>query len=163
VAKITRKGQEEMVGFALIIIIVAVILMVFLGFYLSKSNNQSVHSYEAESFVQSAIQSSTECQNYNWGYFSVKDLIFMCQSTAPCNQEESCAVLNSTLSEELSHSWSVGSGGSIKGYSFNITSDNGDIISIQAGNITSNSEGSSQEIPNGNTGVSVDVIFNVYY
>ena len=161
-AKITRKGQEEMVGFALIIIIVAVILMVFLGFYLSKSNNQSVHSYEAESFVQSAIQSSTECQNYNWGYFSVKDLIFMCQSNASCNQEEkSCEVLNSTLSEELNNSWNVGPGSSIKGYSLNITSSTGDLISIQAGNITSNSEGSSQDFSK--NGATISIIFNGYY
>lgn len=159
-----KKGQEEMVGFALIIIIVAVILMVFLGFYLSKPSNQSVHSYEAESFVQSSIQYSTTCQNYNWGYFSVKDLIFMCQTGTTCNKDEdACSVLNSTLSEELSHGWKIGPGSSIKGYSFNITSDSGNIMSIQAGNITGNSEGSSQDIPNGNVGVTVNVAFNVYY
>ena len=157
-----KKAQEEMVGFALIVIIVAVVLLVFLGFYLAKSNNQSVQSYEAESFVQSMIQSSSPCQN-NFGYVSVQSLIFMCSSNTQCmDGENSCAVLNSTVNGILSNSWAVGQGSSIKGYSLNITSSNSNVFSETAGNITSNSEGTSQELPSSN-GISVEIVFNGYY
>ena len=112
-----KKGQEEMVGFALIIIIVSVILLVFLGFFLTKNNSQSVQSYEAESFVQSMLQYRSQCQNY-YGYISVKDLIFMCDSDTLCNAgQDSCEILNSTLNGILSNSWTVGQGSPIKGYS----------------------------------------------
>lgn len=158
-----KKAQEEMVGFALIIIIVSVILLVFLGFFLTRPNNQSIQSYEAESFVQSMLQYSSQCQNGYYGYISVQDLIFMCSSETPCNDnEDSCAVLNSTLTEILSHSWTIGQGGVIKGYVLNITSSNGEIFSISAGNITSNSEGASQDLPPEN-GITADILFNGYY
>ncbi len=156
-----KKAQEEMVGFALIIIIVAVILLVFLGFFLSKPTSQTVQSYEADSFVSSMLKYSTQCQDY-YGYISVTDLIFMCNSGTLCNDnEDPCAVLNSTLSGILSHSWIIGQGSSIKGYSLNISSSNGEIYSIKAGNITSSSEGSSQDLPP-KEGVSVNVLFNAY-
>jgi Ni,Fe-hydrogenase I cytochrome b subunit len=160
--KINKKGQEEMVGFALIIIIVSVILLVFLGFYLSKPSTQTIQSYETESFVQSMLQYSTKCQNY-FGYISVENLIFMCNSGTQCSDgEDSCMVLNTTLQGILSNSWPVGQGSSIKGYNLNITSSTGWDLSISAGNITSSSEGTSQDFPNSN-GVSVNVVFNGYY
>jgi type II secretory pathway pseudopilin PulG len=158
-----KRAQEEMVGFALIIIIVAIILLVFLGLFLTRPNNQSIQSYEAESFVQSMLQFSTQCQNYNYGYISVQDLIFMCNSGTPCSDnEDSCAILNSTLTGILSHSWTIGQGSVIKGYLLNITSSNGEIFTISAGNITSSSEGTSQTLPPQN-GISIGIFFNGYY
>lgn len=157
-----KRAQEEMVGFALIIIIVAVILLVFLGLFLSKPNNQTIQSYEAESFVQSMLQYSTQCQDY-YGYVSVQNLIFMCSSGNSCSDnEDSCAVLTSTVGEILNHSWIVGQGGPIKGYTLNITSNNGEIAAFTAGNITSNSEGASQDLPP-NQGTSISILFNGYY
>jgi Ni,Fe-hydrogenase I cytochrome b subunit len=157
-----KRAQEEMVGFALIIIIVAVILLVFLGFFLTRPNTQSVQSYETENFVQSMLQTSTQCQDF-YGYLSVQDLIYLCSSQALCSDDEdSCAVLSSTLTGILNKSWTVGQGSAIKGYVLNITSSNGEISSITLGNITSNSEGTSQGLPSKN-GVSVDIMFNAYY
>jgi hypothetical protein len=157
-----KRAQEEMVGFALIIIIVSVILLVFLGFFLTRPNTQSVQSYEAENFVQSMLQSSTQCQDF-YGYLSVQDLISLCSSEALCSDDEdSCAVLSSTLTGILNHSWAVGQGGAIKGYVLNITSSNGEIATITSGKITSNSEGTSQTLPSKNS-VSMEVLFNAYY
>ncbi len=162
---INKKGQEEMIGFALIIVIVSVILLVFLGFFLSSSGNQTVQSYQAESFVTSTLQTSTECQN-NYGYISVQDLIFMCNSDINCiNQTDdspvdSCGVLNSTLEGILNQTWLVGQGSSIKGYTLNISSNTGEVFSIKVGNVTSNSQGSSQ--PLSKEGASVSIIFNAY-
>jgi hypothetical protein len=156
-----KRGQEEMVGFALIVIIVSVILLVFLGFYLGNSGNQSVQSYEAESFVQSALQYSTQCSDY-YGYISVKDLIFMCDSEATCRGgEDSCVILNSTLSGILNQSWNIREGSSTKGYLLNITSNSENVLSIKEGNMTKSSEGSSQSFTQGTA--SVDILFNIFY
>ncbi len=158
---INKKGQEEMVGFALIVIIVAIILLILLGFYLSRPSSQSVKSYEAESFMQSMLQTSTNCINF-FGYINVKDLIFACNSGDLCNGEDSCSALNSTLQGILKNSWNVKPGSSIKGYSLNITSNTKEIVSLSAGNRTSNSEGTSQNYPDSN-GNSISIIFSGYY
>src|SRR3989338_7985995 len=56
-----KRSQEEMVGFALIIILVSIILLVFLAFSLSKSKTESTESYEVNSFLQSTLQYTTAC------------------------------------------------------------------------------------------------------
>ena len=48
--KMNKKAQEEMIGFALIIIIVMVVMMVFLS--LGKGNvKEDIENYEAENFL----------------------------------------------------------------------------------------------------------------
>jgi len=59
--KYNKKAQEEMVGFALIIIVVAVILLVFLSIGLRKDGREDVESYEVASFIQSLLQYHTSC------------------------------------------------------------------------------------------------------
>ncbi len=155
-----RRGQEEMVGFALIVIIVSIIILVFLGFFLGNSKGQSVESYQAESFVQSALQYSTQCTDY-YGYISVSDLIFMCDSETSCrNGGDSCAILNSTLNGILNHSWNIAEGSPIKGYEFNINSSSKRIL-IKEGSTTKNSEGTSQVLPKGASSINVE--FQVFY
>ena len=57
-----NKGQEEMVGFALIVIIVAIILLVIIGLSLgTRGNREAVQSYEAESFLSAALQYTSNC------------------------------------------------------------------------------------------------------
>ena len=152
----SKKAQEEMVGFALIIIIVAVILLAFIGFSLVKSS-QNIQSYEVGNFIQSMIQYTTQCQD-NFGYVSVEELISMCSQETNCvNNENSCSVLNSTLQGILSQAWPVGSGSPIAGYNLNIVSNVGNLLSVVKGNLTKNSEGSNQNFPDGE-----NITFMVY-
>ncbi len=163
--KLNGKGQEEMVGFALIVIIVAVILVVFLGFSLRRSSQkESVESYEAESFLGSVLQYTTDCRS-NLEYLSVQKLIFECNRGNKCSDDRNtCDVLNSTLKGILDESWDVGEESPIKGYELNITlgaEEGGEILMIKKGNITADSKGSSQEFVRG--GDTFGVIFVVYY
>jgi len=155
-----RKGQEEMVGFALIIIFVSVIILVFLGFSLNK-NRQSLESYEAESFIISSLQYSTECKDY-YGYVSLNDLIFMCNSDTKCRDgSDSCNILNSTLNGLLNQSWRVTENSPVKGYELNIVSNTGGVIpEIMVGNKTRNSQGTLQTFSKG--GASVNITFSVF-
>ncbi|MBU4116158.1 MAG: hypothetical protein KKG94_00235, partial [Nanoarchaeota archaeon] len=72
-----KRSQEEIVGFALIIIIVAVILLIFLGFYLRAPQKEIIESYEIESFIQSFLQYTSDCES-NLEFLPVKNLIFAC-------------------------------------------------------------------------------------
>ena len=154
-----RKGQEEMVGFALIVILVAVILVVFLGFSLNKEK-ESVQSYEVESFLQASLQYTTSCSD-NFEYLSLQDLIFNCAEENTCSEgKNSCEVLEMELKGILGQSWTVKEGSITRGYEMNMTSNGKEIIFIAEGNSTGNSKGSFQNFFR--TGNSIDILFTVY-
>lgn len=158
-------GQEEMVGFAMIIILVAVIILVFIGISMSKNKSQNIESYEAENFIQAMLQYTTQCQDSSGYYLPVKELIFSCITGSPginCpNGADSCLALNSTLKGIMNQSWNINEGSPIKGYQLNVTSSTGKMpTSIVKGSTTSNSRGASQDLPNG--ALSVDIVVRVY-
>ncbi len=160
IRKIRKYGQEEMVGFALIMIIVAVIILVFLGFSLRSSKKETIESYEAESFIQASLQYTTDCRD-EFEPVSIQKLIFNCYKGEQClNGIEACDVLNSTLTSILEESWKIGET-PVKGYELKIFVDEEEtekMPKIKQGNITSNSKGASQTFPKG-----IEVQFTVYY
>ncbi len=136
-------GQEEMVGFALIIVIVSIILLAFLGFSLSKSP-EPVQSYEVESFIQSALQYTTDCKDSR-EYLNVQDLIFQCDLNAKCSDErDSCEVLNESLKQILDEAWPVGEQYPRKGYELKIETDIKSILEIKKGETAGNYKEASQ-------------------
>lgn len=155
-----KRGQEEMVGFALIIILVAVIILVFLGFSLKNNQKGTVESYEVDSFIQSFLQYTTECEN-NFEYLSIQKLIFDCSNKEVCSDgKDACEVLNTELTGLTKESWKVEEGSQAKGYELKILSNEEEILPIKEGNETKNSKGSSQEFFK--TGNSVKIFFTVY-
>lgn len=145
-----RKGQEEMIGFAMIIIIVAVILLVFLGFSLRNSPRENVESYEVESFIQASLQYSTDCRDRTNDIQSLQDLITGCNSGDTCSDgRRECEVLGSVLGGIMDTSWPVGPDRPAKGYEINITSDTKEIFSLSKGNFTYSVKGSSQPLSRG--------------
>ena len=158
-----KKGQEEMVGFALILILVAIIVLVFIGFSIRNPEKESVESYEVESFLQSMLQYTTECEN-NIEKLSVQKLIFSCNAKEKCLDEgNSCDVLKADLEEMLASSWPIGEERPVKGYELIIMADknNESILDIKVGNITANSKGSSQDFFRGQ--ILYGIQFKAYY
>lgn len=155
-----KNAQEEMIGFALIMIIVAVILMIFLGFALSnKESAVEEKDFQITSFLESSLQYTTECKD-NYEYVSVRDLVKLCKSNQICaNGKDPCVVLNSTMSGLLSEAWKPGADRPVKGYYMNIT-DNRDgslIKTITVGNITKTHNADASEFK------SFRVYLRVYY
>ena len=157
-----KYGQEEMVGFALIMIIVAVILLIFLSFSLGKSEKETVESYEVESFIQSMLQYTTDCRD-NLEYVSIQKLIIDCYKKDICiDDRNSCDVLNSTLKEIMKESWKVEGDRPVKGYELKIIVDKEEeMIVLEEGNITKNSKGSMVPFPS--SGKDYEIFFNAYY
>lgn len=158
-----KKAQEEMIGFALIIIIVAVIMLVFLNLSLKSPEKQAVESYEVNSFIQAFLQYDTDCEEtYETNYLSVQELIFSCNDEEKClDERDTCEVLESTLQEIADESWKIGINYPVQGYQMNITVDREELISFQEGNITQNYKGFSQDFTK--RGSRIDILFTAYY
>ena len=140
-----KKAQEEMIGFALIIIIVAVILLVFLGFSLREEQKESVESYEVESFIQSFLQYTTDCRD-NIEYLTIQKLIFDCDEEKRCiDKRNTCQVLNSTLKEIIENGWKIGGGSAVRGYKLAILKEDSEMLLIQKGNQTKNYKSAVQD------------------
>lgn len=155
------KGQQEMVGLAIIMVMVAVILLVFLGFSLNNSDKDIVENYEVNSFIQSFLQYNTQCHS-NWKYLDAQDLIFLCSNGQNCeNNENSCEMLNNTMLEIVDSSWNVEEDSPIQGYEFIIYSNGEPLLNLEKGNSTKNYKGSAQDFTKG--GNTIEIVFKAYY
>jgi len=152
-----------MVGFALIIIIVAVILLVFIGFSLRGSTKDTVESYEVESFIQSFLQYTTDCRDKTNDILTIRELILECNDLEKCSDErDTCVVLNSALGGIVNESWRVGEDRPVKGYELNISSQEKSILFLSAGDLsTRNSKGAPQDFVKG--GEKIFIYFKAHY
>lgn len=158
---IGKEGQEEMVGFALIMIIVAVILLIFLSFSLNSSKKEIVESYEVESFIGATLQYTSDCED-NLEHLSIQKLIFDCADNKKCLDERStCEALNSTLVDIIEESWKVEGDRPVKGYELKIIVDEKEMLLLKKGNLTSNYKGSVQDFSR--RGEDYELTFKAYY
>ena len=153
-------GQEEMVGFALILILVAIIILVFIGFSIRNPEKESVESYEVESFLHSTLQYTSECEN-NIEKLSIKKLIVLCNAKNKClDERDSCDLLKIELENILNESWQIGEERPVKGYelTIRINENNQSLLEIKKGEITKSLKGSSQPLSKG-----MEIFFKAYY
>ena len=156
-----KKAQEEMVGFALIMIIVAVILLVLLSISLRKPQQEEVESYEVDSFIQAFLQYTSDCRD-DFEYLDIQELIIDCNDGRMCvDGRDTCEVLGSTMEGIVEESWSVGADRPVLGYELRILSESGEILSISEGNQTQNYKGSAQSLVK--RGDKFDIFFIAYY
>ena len=163
-----KRGQEEMVGFALILILVAVIFIVFISVYI-KRPVERVNDAEVNSFVQALMQYTTQCQEENLENLTVQKLIGKCQDRNPCYYKgmDPCVLLNNTIKDITKESWNVKPGSPIKGYSFTINISKGEdlpqerFLNITGGVVTNNYRTGFQPFGNIN-GDNIIILFNAY-
>lgn len=155
---INKKSQEEIAGFALIIVVVAVILVIFLGFAIRKPAVE-IQSSEAESFVQAFLSYTSECSKaYETDYLSIRQLIEACSRNEIClNEKDTCEILNSTVKDLIKESWNIGKTSFVKGYNLEVIYSGKNVLSIREGNLTGNYKSSIQNLPD-----NLDVKFKVY-
>lgn len=155
----SRKAQEEMVGFAMIVIIVAIIILIFISFSINRNVQEPLESYEVNSFISSTLQYTSDCQDYI-SYLSLQKVILKCADKEKClDGKEACEVLNETLIQITQSSWKLERGGLTKGYVLNITEKEKSIYLIKEGNLTSNYKGSMQALGRDE----IQIFFTVYY
>lgn len=117
-----RRGQEEIVGFVLIVVIVSIAFLVFLTIFLRQdTSNLEVESQEVYSFLESSLEYTSDCAtSFAPAYHDVGELLSECLSNSRCiDGRDSCEVLNETLSEILENSFVVKEGSFLRGFEFN--------------------------------------------
>lgn len=158
--KIEKKGQEEMVGFVIIVIIVSVVLLVLLGFLLNTPNKGAVENYQVDSFIQASLQYTSSCEN-EVEFISVQNLIVSCEQGNTClDGQNSCDVLNDTLKNLVERAWNVNNQSAVKGYKLGVMTGNTGIFMLQEGNETRNYKGGLQDFAK--SGEEYEVSLNVY-
>jgi hypothetical protein len=138
-----RKGQEEIMGFVIIVVIVVVIAVVFLGFSLHKKTKSiEPQQMQIEDLLQSMLIYTTDCEVNN-EMLSVRELI------RECNQDSSkgcldnqlvCNKLNSTfnhiLKDTLGQSVGAVEDAFVHGYSLEINAS--EYMLIETGELSGN-------------------------
>lgn len=115
--KINKKAQEEMVGFVLIMLLVAVIFLVFLGIFIRKKPAERDQNAEISQFLDAAVDYTSDCTIDGYHYLNLAELIAKCDERARCNSnEETCEVLRSSLKGLVEVSWTFGPESPNKGY-----------------------------------------------
>ena len=116
-----KKGQEEMVGFMLIVVLVVVAFLVFIGISLRQNTTSlETESRDVYQFLESAMELTTNCSiDSESNFFKVSDLIGKCyteEGQVCASGERACTVMNITLRETLESSWIVSGESFYKGY-----------------------------------------------
>jgi hypothetical protein len=133
-----KKAQDEMVGFAVIVIIIGVIILIAIGFLVNSRQESVVEDYEIESFIESSLQYTTNCES-GLGFISMQELIISCRNKEFClDGNSSCDILNKTLVKMIEKSWNVGINNPVKAYEFKAMANNQTIIRLMEGNKTAN-------------------------
>ena len=103
----SKKAQNEIVGFILIVVIVVVVGLFLLVFYI----NQEPLEYKSktvENFLQASMLYTTDCV-LSIEPINLRSLMKKCYDGLSClDERETCKVLNETLVKIVEESWVVG-------------------------------------------------------
>jgi len=133
-----KKGQEEIVGFVLIVLLVSVIAVVFLAINVRKPS-EKLPSAEIESFLQSSMKYSSECLVTAERRYTFKDLIVSCaESNEKClDGKSACESMNYTANKLLSEGLRVCADCPNTAYRFKVYGEsNRTLLSLKEGNCT---------------------------
>lgn len=131
-----NKGQHEIVGFVLIVLVVSIVGVIFLAITLATPEPERQNSVEVSNLLSASMYYTTSCAiNYVPQYRSIQDLVKECYNDLSGNSRECldgrnvCDVLKEDLKEILDASLDVGEGNVNKGYNVDVyfASDNEDI------------------------------------
>src|SRR3989338_10673769 len=79
-----KKAQEEIVGFALILLLVVIIGMVFMSISLRKQPASEQDDKEVSNFLDAMLQYTSDCESSFSTYLNMKDLIKACYNNEAC-------------------------------------------------------------------------------
>ncbi len=116
-----KKGQQEIVGFILIVVIIVVIGVIFLGISLRNANGGVIQDdVEMTNFLSSSMKYTTDCILREPFYSELGDIAEGCYSNRVCaDSRTACEVLNQTYRSMIEKLWIVGSDRPLKYVSIN--------------------------------------------
>jgi hypothetical protein len=149
----SKNGQQEMVGFVLIVVMVVIGLMVFLVISL-RDSGEIPESIEVENLLDVLMRSTSGCAPvYEPNYASFEDLFKDCFEGRQCNNLEkpSCEYLNESLHGVLSDIFATEATVSYYSLDFLKRDDVGEegILRVFEGNCTGEVSGAQRRIDAG--------------
>lgn len=149
-----NKGQEEIVGFIIIIIIMSIVALIFLAFGFRESGNTN-ESVEAKHLLGSVLEFTSDCAiGYIPAYGKISGLIRECNSNSggKCvDGREVCKALNSTLEDMFETGIKFGENRLIRGYVFKadygLENNFEQVIYLTSGNCSAGISGAEYPIP----------------
>lgn len=158
-----RKGQEEIVGFVAVVVLVSVVALIFITLSLRGGGDVVVNDESVREALEGALHYTSDCSLVGvQGYPSVGDLFQPCMEHSVCEDgRASCDVLNSTLDDVLTIGLRVGSDRPYKGFIFSASRSASNsseapemILELQKGNCTGYSrQGTNEFRPTRQSGV----------
>ncbi|MBX4196838.1 hypothetical protein KW805_04585 [Candidatus Pacearchaeota archaeon] len=147
------RGQEEVAGFVVIVVIVLVISVIVLGVMVRQRPEPLTNSQDIYNFLEASLSYTTSCAtSFEPAYLTLGELFEKCRSGSICiSGKSACSVANETLRGIVGASWNISSGSSVRGYRFvarykTNTSDSV-IVSLSQGNCTGNFKESEYPYP----------------
>jgi len=150
-----KRGQEEIIGFVMIVVVVTIVLVIFLGLSI-RDEPVNKDSREIYQFLESSMEYTTDCAvSFVPDYSTLGELFGDCLAGSKClNGKDSCDVLEETVPLLIESSWQVGSDRPIKAYEFksvhstnSSNSQDTKIIELNSGNCTGSVIGSEYLAP----------------
>lgn len=149
----SKRGQEEIIGFVMIVVIVAVIGLIFLVISLREKPSIERESKDIRLFLDSLGEYTSECAvNYEPDYSRARELLIECYNGKQClSGKKACDVLKNILESSIESGYPYGEEMAIKGYFFNSSySSNSSkeyksIIAIPKGNCSSGIKTGAEE------------------
>ncbi len=118
-----KKAQEEMVGFVLIMLVVAVIFLVFLGIFVRQGRQEKIDSTEVSQFLNALTKHTSECTFTGYSYENLGELFDECRKNRQCDSGKTCDILKDALNEMINASWVFSNDSFYKGYAFRAVYD----------------------------------------
>lgn len=115
------KAQEEIVGFIMVVVLVAVIFLVFLGFTI-RGGPETSASTEVSHFLDSISEFTTPCSlDGGFSYKQLDDLAISCNQGLLCSSGNACDILESTLKNLTESAWNFSPNSPEKSYTLTTT------------------------------------------
>ncbi len=150
--KLMKKGQEEIVGFVVVVVLVAIVALVMLSFSL-RTPQETYDSARLARFIGAVNEYSSNC-SLTQDYATIGELYGACYQGVRCSDEvDSCVYLNNTLREIIAVSLQVGEERPLKGYTVHVryrentnASKEETILSFGTGNCSTGQRQGSSDI-----------------
>jgi hypothetical protein len=152
---VKNKAQEEIVGFAIIVILVAVVLVVILGIMIRQDKNSiSLESRDLHQFLESSMQYTTNCSiSFEPNFLTLSELLRECNDgiSLCLSNEEPCKLAESTFKEIIEGSFHISPTATNKGYEllslYTTGSTSEKITNISSGDCNQSIRGAEYKAP----------------
>lgn len=114
-----KRGQEEILGFVLVVVLLAIVFLIYLGISLRQGDSSGGENEELLQFLDSSLAFTTNCTVNDYSYKDLGALIQECRRGINCNNGMSaCEIVEKTAESLIESSWVFGGNGRFKSYEF---------------------------------------------